>query len=391
MYVYGEIRMIQEGFRALAAAAIVGAAAAATATPALAQKVDFTGKTIDFIIPGREGSGNDVYARVFAPFFEKHLPGKPTILTRNLPGSGTIAGANKFQATAKPDGMTVISVTSSTVSNFTLKDPRVRYKLQTWIPIILSPQGSVFYVASTLGVKGPQDLPMLKQKKLVYGGNSPTSADLRITLSLGLLGILPKTHVWGSDRGPARMALERGEFNANYDTTPGFLQNAKHLVEKGIAVPMFTLGVIDKSGNFIRDPNFPDLPSFYEAYQTMNGGKKPSGPAFEAWKNLIQIGVMANKFFALPEGTPKNIVETYRTAARDILKDPEFAKKAGEIVGGYEQVIGDDALPIIKEATSMSPEAWNWLDAWLQKNYDLPLVQQPKEEKKNGKKDEKKT
>ena len=63
--------------------------------------------------------------------------------------------------------------------------------------------------------------------------------------------------------------------------------------------------------------------------------------------------------------------------------------EAGEIVGGYEQVIGDDALPIIREATSMSPEAWNWLDAWLQKNYDLPLVQQPKEgkgEKKNGKK-----
>ena len=99
---------------------------------------------------------------------------------------------------------------------------------------------------------------------------------------------------------------------------------------------------------------------------------------------------MSNKFFALPEGTPKNIVETYRTAARDILKDPEFAKKAGEIVGGYEQVVGDDALPIIREATSMSPEAWNWLDAWLQKNYDLPLVQQPKEEKKNGKKDDKK-
>ena len=64
---------------------------------------------------------------------------------------------------------------------------------------------------------------------------------------------------------------------------------------------------------------------------------------------------------------------------------------ANEIVGGYNQVIGDEALPIIREATTMSPEAWNWLDAWLQKNYDLPLVQQPKEEKKGGKKEEKKS
>jgi tripartite-type tricarboxylate transporter receptor subunit TctC len=375
--------MSNTGLCTLAAAAILAAAAtSAGSAPALAQGVDFAGKRVEFVVPGREGSGNDVYARVFAPFFEKHLPGKPTIIVRNLPGSGTIAGANKFQATAKPDGMSVISVTSSTVSNFTLKDPRVKYKLQSWIPIILSPQGSVFYVASSTGAKGPQDLPKLKNVDLVYGGNSPTSADLRITLSLGLLGILPKTHVWGADRGPARMALERGELNANYDTTPGFTKNAKHLVDEGKAVPMFTLGVLDKAGNFVRDPNFPDLPSFYEAYQTMNDGKKPSGPSFEAWKNLIQIGVMANKFFALPEGTPKHIVEVYRTAARNILKDAEFQKHAAAIVGGYEQVIGDDALPIIKQATTFSPDAWKWLNDWLQKNYDVSL--EKKEKKKEG-------
>jgi len=369
--------MTNSGLRMIACASLVAASAVFTA-PTTALAVDFTNQRIEFIVPGREGSGNDVYARIFAPYFEKHLPGKPTILVRNLPGSGTIAGANKFQRSAKPDGLTVISVTSSTVSNYTLKDPRVRYKLETWIPIILSPQGSVFYAASSLGVKGPQDLPKLKEKDLVYGGNSPTSADLRITLSLELLGILPKTHVWGADRGPARMALERGEFNVNYDTTPGFLKNAKHLVDEGKAIPMFTLGVVNKEGQFVRDPNFPDLPSFYEAYQTMNGGKKPSGPSFEAWQNLIQIGVMSNKFLALPEGTPKDIVEVYRETAVKILKDPEFQKHAEAIVGGYEQVIGDDALPVIRNATNFSPDAWKWLNGWLQKTYNVTLEKKKK-------------
>jgi len=378
--------MTRKSLIALASASLVGAAALATASPATAQKVDFTDKRIEIIVPGREASGNDVYARVFAPFFAKHLPGKPTVICRNIPGTGTIAGANQFQQKAKPDGLSIIAVTSSTISNYTLKDPRVRYKMETWIPIILSPQGSVFYVSSSLGVKGPDDLPKLKDKALIYGGNSPTSADLRIIYSLGLLGILPKTHVWGSDRGPARIALQRGEFNANYDTTPAFLQNAKYLLTQGKIVPMFTLGVVDKNGDIIRDPNFPNLPSFYEAYQVMNDGKKPSGPSFEAWKNLIQIGVMANKFFALPAGTPKNIVEAYRTAARDTLKDPEFAKHAETIVGGYTQVIGDEALPIIKEATTISPEAWNALDTWLRKNFDLPLQQNDTEEKKGAKK-----
>ncbi len=363
--------------KALRAAVIIAAAAAIT-TPAMAQKVNFAGKRIEIVVPSREGGGTDVYARIFAPFFKKYLPGTPDVIVLNLPGAGTIAGANKFQQTAKPNGMTVIAVTSSTVSNFTLRDPRVRYKLQTWIPIILSPEGSVFYVSTSLGVKGPQDLPKLKGKKLVYGGNSPTSADLRIILALGLLGILPKTHVWGIERGPARMAFERGEVNVDYDTTPAFLKNAKPLQDQGKMVPMFTLGVVDKSGNFVRDPNFPNLPSFYEAYQMMNGGKKPSGPSFDAWKNLFQMGVMANKFFALPAGTPKDIVETYRATAQEILKDPEFRKHAENIVGGYDQLIGDDALPNIKEATTISPEAWNWLDSWLKKNYGVSLTKAKK-------------
>jgi tripartite-type tricarboxylate transporter receptor subunit TctC len=377
--------MIDNGIRALASAAIV-AASAATAAPALAQKVDFAGKRVEIIVPSREGGGSDVYARAFAPFFEKHLPGKPTVIVRNIPGAGTIAGGNQFQQKAKPDGLSVIAVTSSTISNYTLKDPRVKYKLESWVPILLSPQGSVFYASPSLGVKGPDDLPKLRGKKLVYGGNSPTSADLRVILGLGMLGLLPTTHVWGNERGPARLAFERGELNINYDTAPAFLQNAKNLVRDGKAIPMFTLGVVDKSGNIVRDPNFPDLPSFLEAHQMMNDGKKPSGPAFEAWMNLIQIGTMANKFFALPAGTPKNISEVYRTAVRETLKDPAFAQHAGEIVGGYQQVIGDEAIPIIKEATTMSPEAWNWLDGWLQKNYGQPLVQQPKEEKKDEKK-----
>ena len=55
-------------------------------------------------------------------------------------------------------------------------------------------------------------------------------------------------------------------------------------------------------------------------------------------------------------------------------------------MGGYKQVIGDAALPIIKEATTISPAAWNHLDAWLQKNYNLPLQQKDTEEKKGDKK-----
>ncbi len=41
-------------------------------------------------------------------------------------------------------------------------------------------------------------------------------------------------------------------------------------------------------------------------------------------------------------------------------------------------MIGDDALPIIKEATTFSPDAWTWLDGWLKKNYGVSLTKAKK-------------
>ena len=68
-------------YGALAASAFV---AGSLVAPSIAQAVDFSGKKIELIVPYREGGGSDTYARLFAPYLEKYLPGKPTILVRNF-------------------------------------------------------------------------------------------------------------------------------------------------------------------------------------------------------------------------------------------------------------------------------------------------------------------
>src|SRR5690625_3425482 len=66
-------------------------------------KVDFSGKTIQFVIPFSEGGGSDVWARFYAPYLSKYLPGKPNVVVRNVPGGGSITGTNQFVARARPD------------------------------------------------------------------------------------------------------------------------------------------------------------------------------------------------------------------------------------------------------------------------------------------------
>lgn len=347
------------------------AAITATAAAPAAQSVTFSGKRIDVIVPFAPGGGSDVYMRALQPFLEKHLPGKPTIIVRNVPGARSIPGANQFQQRAKPDGAHVMVVSATTVSSFVFDRAKVAFELDKWEPILLSPQGMVAYASPSLGLKGAKDLPKLKGQQLVFGGQSAASGELRFIMTLHLLG-LNVNHVWGLNRGPVRLAFERGEFNINYDSTPGYVGGAMHLVKAGKAVPIFSAGVINEKGELVRDPNFPDLPHFGEAYELMHG-KKPTGAGFDAWLSVSKMNTMMNKGIFLPAGTPMPVVDAWRTAISNVLKDPEFAKSAGKVIEGYPQFVGEAAKPIIKDAITFSPEAWDWLKNYFKTEHKVTI------------------
>ncbi|MCB1638441.1 MAG: tricarboxylate transporter, partial [Thiothrix sp.] len=57
---------------------------------------DFSGKTVEWTVPFGVGGGTDVWARFFAPQLAETLPGKPTVVVLNVPGGGSITGANQF-------------------------------------------------------------------------------------------------------------------------------------------------------------------------------------------------------------------------------------------------------------------------------------------------------
>lgn len=345
--------------------------------PASAQKVDFSGKRIEVIVPFAPGGGSDVYIRAMAPHLERHLPGKPTLIIRNVPGARSIPGANQFQERAKPDGTHVIVVSATTVASFVFDRAKVRFDLDKWEPVLLSPQGMVAYGHPSLGIKSAKDLPGLRKRMmaggltLTFGGQSANSGELRFIMMLHLLG-LKTNHVWGLNRGPARLAFERGEFSINYDSMPGYKGGAIQLVKAGKAVPLFTAGVVDAKGQVVRDPNEPDLPHFGEAWEIVHG-KKPSGPGWDAWLSSSKMNTMMNKGIFLPAGTPKHIVDAWTRAINDMLKDPLFDKEAGTIIEGYPQFVGDAARPIIKDSITFTPESWKWLQNYFKTEHNVEL------------------
>ena len=109
----------------------VAALGAAVVLSGPVQAADFAGKRIEWIIPFQEGGGTDVWARFIVGPLSRELPGKPTIIIRNVPGGGSTTGANQFAQRAKPDGLTLLGTSGSTQFPYLLDDPRVKYDYKT--------------------------------------------------------------------------------------------------------------------------------------------------------------------------------------------------------------------------------------------------------------------
>lgn len=351
-------------------AGLVASAAMVLPMSATAQPVNFAGKTIEFMIPFGVGGGSDVWARFNAPFLAKYLPGNPNIVVKNVPGGGSTVGANQFAANAKPDGLTILGTSGSTQFPYLLGDKRVRYDYKDWEMIMAAPTGGVAYISPKFGVKSAKDLGKLKGQKLVYASQGATSLDLVPLLAFRQLG-LDVHHVFGmKSRGEGRLAFERGEATLDYQTSSAYIKNSLPLVKEGKAVPLFSWGVTDANGNLIRDPAFPDLPHVGEAIEIATG-KVPSGKEWEAFKAFLIAGFPAQKLLVLPKGTSKEIVEAYRQAIRQMLKDPEYKAGVEKALGGYDQVTDKAGESLYREGTTISPEARQLVREYLTKNHQV--------------------
>jgi hypothetical protein len=329
---------------------------------------DFSGERVEWIVPFKEGGGTDTWARFFLPKLSQALPA--TIVIKNVPGGGSINGANQFNKRAKNDGLHIFGSTASTLFYYLLGDKRARYEPKDWKAVFATPTGGVFYVSKDLGIKSAKDLLKIKDKELIFPSLGPTSLDLVPLLAMDMLGLNVKP-VFGMDRSAGRLAFERGEVNVDYQTSAPFIQKVTPLVEEGSAIPLMTWGALDEDGNIQRDPSFPDLPSFPEVYEMLNG-HKPMGQDYNVWKTFFIAGFAAQKILFLPKDTPSDIVQTYRKTMIDVVNQEGFQQDASLAIGDYEQIVGDKKVEnAFNQIFSLSDDDKKWIQNWLSKNYNV--------------------
>lgn len=339
----------------------------------LASAVDFSGKTIEWIIPFEAGGGSDEWAKFYAPLLSEALPGKPKVEIRYITGGGSTKGANYFanDPHVKPNGLTILGTSGSTQFPYLLGDSRVQYNYDDWHVLLITPTSGVVSISPETGVSQAINLKYAKVP-LVYGSQGITSLDLVPLLAFEMLGLNVESLIGLKGRAPSRKEFERGVVNIDYQTSAAHLVHVVPLIKSGKATPIMSWGVLDDKGNIVRDPTFPNLPTFKEVYEEIHG-QKPSGPEWRAWKTLFVAGFSSQKKLFLPKGTPNSIVDVYTQAFTTIMSNPSFAIKAEKYLGRYSQKTGQAANELLNQSVQVDSQTIDWIKAWVYKKYGMKL------------------
>jgi tripartite-type tricarboxylate transporter receptor subunit TctC len=356
---------------ALAASVALGCAMGGTAASAL----DLSGETVEFVIPFSETGGSAKWANFYAPLLSEALPGNPVVVVKYMPGAGSTKGANWFQDQSYEDteGKVIFGSSGSTQFPYLLDDPRVKYEYGDWNVVLASGTGGVVFLPPDLaGKMDGLDATGLQGTDFIWGSQGATRLDLVPLLAWQMLGMSVEPVFGIKGRGDGRLMFERGEANIDYQTSAAYLDNVVPLVEAGQAVPMMTWGDLDEDGNIVRDPTFPDIPSFKEVCEA-TPACETSGDAWDAWKAFFIAGFPAQKMIFLPQGADEDAIETYTKAFNDVIARADFKALSEATLGEYPQVTGTKAKSMLAMGTQVPATAKEYVKTWLHDAYGVSL------------------
>ncbi|MDD9922786.1 MAG: hypothetical protein OXQ92_10990 [Boseongicola sp.] len=135
---------------------------------------------------------------------------------------------------------------------------------------------------------------------------------------------------------------------------------------------MMSWGALDADGNIVRDPTFPDMPTFKEVCEA-TAGCETSGEKWEAWKAFFVAGFPAQKMVFLPAGASADAIATYTQAFEDVKARADFGEISKGRLGVYPQMTGDEAAGALASATVVPDSAKAFVVNWLKDRYGVDL------------------
>ena len=325
---------------------VAGAAAAAKADPV---EDFYKGKTITMIVSYGPGGGYDIYGRLLAQHMAKHIPGKPTIIINNMPGAGSLKGANYIYNVAPKDG-TAFGIFARNIPLLALidkTDQNVQFDPTkfTWIGSSSSGENDAYVLISRKDAKNKsiEDLRRKDGPPLILGSTGEgTSSDAWPIVLRDMLGFNIKQVAGYTDGAVLNLAFERGEIEARNVGLSSIRSTKPDWVKPG------GIGnVLMVFGRSTRHAEFPNAPTARELARN------------DKDRNLIEIleiPYQLSRPFAAPPGVPADRAKALVKAFMDTHKDPGYLEEAKKANFEVSPIDGAEVLRLINQIAKTPEE-----------------------------------
>jgi tripartite-type tricarboxylate transporter receptor subunit TctC len=316
-------------------------------SPSTAQAPYYAGKTITLVAGTKAGDVYDLYARHFAQYMPKYIPGNPNIIVQNMAGASSMIAANFVYNVAKPDGLTIGAIFPALYFDQVVQRSVVKYDWSKFIWL-----GSPVTSNHLLYMRA--DSPYKTIHDVVKASNAPkcgaTGTSSTAYYVPKLLDEVIGTNfeiVLGYQAGQdIDLAVERNEVVCRAFTLTAFFAREpftswrkKHFVN-----------VLVQTGSK-RDKRIPEVPTIHQLmdqYKTQQAGR-----------NLATLVLAAGDFgrpYVMPPNTPPQQVKLIRDAFDQVLKDEESIAEATKKKLEIDPSTSEDLTKLAKEVTSQSPD-----------------------------------
>jgi tripartite-type tricarboxylate transporter receptor subunit TctC len=298
-----------------AAAALAGAVMLTAVDLATAQPANefYKGRQLRIIVGSTTGGDYDIWARLLARHWPRHIPGNPSIIVENMPGAGTLVATNHLYNVAPRDGSAIGMMSRSMPAAAVMKVANVRFEPVrfNWIG---SPEINhlVIFINNASAIKQPADL--LTRELIVGATGLAQGITVGPFLLKNLLGLKVRVVTGYKSPGDMALAASRNEIEAFANTIGGPAGARRPWVEAGQMRILF---------NFEPEP-VPGLgvPSVFEFVKTDEQRKVMT---FFASNVLLGRPIMA------PPGVPADRVDLLRRSFEATLQDPALLKEAATL------------------------------------------------------------
>ena len=317
------------------------------ATRGYTQTPYYKGKTISIVAGTKAGDVYDLYARMFAQYLPKYIPGNPNIIVQNMPGAGSMIAANYVYNVANPDGLTIGAIFPALYFDQVVQRREVKFDFSKFLWL-----GSPVKSNHLLYMRA--DGPYTSIDAVIKAGTPPkcgaTGTSSTAYYVPKLLDEIIKTKfdiVLGYQSGQdIDLAVERGELVCRAFTVTAFFAREPFTTWRKKKF----VNVLMQTGRK-RDPKLKDAPTIYELmdqYKTSADGRNLA--------NLVMAGGEFGRPYVLPPNTPPEQTKILRDAFAKVLSDEKIIADAEKKKLEIDPSTADELQKLSKEVVSQSPD-----------------------------------